>query len=167
LGGDPRVSEVNGMDGDSTESMCVRGRRRTWALIAAGALAAMIAGPSAVHAAKGGATPAQPWIELATVDGASVAASLAPNLGGWVTFATGYPKNLKNPRIEVLCYQGGSLVYGEAGSTVDSFLLGGGGSAWKTGGGEADCTANLFYFGSRSGTQTYEWLAATSFHAEG
>jgi hypothetical protein len=104
------------------------------------------------------------WIELSQVTNA---ASVRPSLGSTVAFDTGYPKNTKNPRIEVLCYQGGTLVYGEAGGVNDSFLLGGGGSLWKDGGGAADCTANLFYFGWKAGTQTYNKLATTDFSAAG
>lgn len=89
-------------------------------------------------------------------------------LGDTVTFTvTDVPKNVKRPRIEVLCYQDGALVYGEAGSDTDTFLLGGGGSIWKDGGGPADCVANLFYFDDRGPVQTYVRLASTSFHAEG
>jgi hypothetical protein len=84
-----------------------------------------------------------------------------------VTFATTYPRTVKNPRIEVLCYQGGQLVFGMAGGVAYEFLLGGGGSPWLTGGGAADCTANLFYFGSHAGKQTYNKLATTSFLAGG
>jgi hypothetical protein len=48
----------------------------------------------------------------------------------------------------------------------NSFLLGGGGSVWLwNGGGPADCTANLFYFGMHAGSQTYNLLASTSFAA--
>ena len=74
---------------------------------------------------------------------------------------------MKNPRIEVLCYQGGELVFGMAGSTTYEFLLGGGGSLWLWGGGAAECTANLFYFGQHAGQQTYNRLATTSFSAGG
>jgi hypothetical protein len=102
------------------------------------------------------------WIELSQV---TSAASTRPALGSTVSFDTGYPKSTKNPRIEVLCYQGGALVYGEAGGVNDSFLLGGGGSLWKDGGGSADCMANLFYFGWKAGTQTYNKLATTAFAA--
>jgi hypothetical protein len=102
------------------------------------------------------------WITLAQV---STAASTQPSLGSSVAFSTGYPTSVKNPRIEVLCYQGGSLVYGEAGGVNDTFLLGGGGSIWLTNGGSADCTANLYYFGWHAGTQTYNKLASTSFSA--
>jgi hypothetical protein len=102
------------------------------------------------------------WITLAA---SGRAASTAPSLGASVAFDTGYPSSVRNPRIEVLCYQGGSLVYGEAGSVGETFLLGGGGSIWLTNGGSADCTANLFYFGSHAGVSTYNKLATTSFAA--
>lgn len=94
----------------------------------------------------------------------------APAFETYVTFTTtGVPTHqIKNPRIEVLCYQSGTLVYGEAGAITDSFLLGGGGSIWiDNGGGPADCTANLFYFDNHGATQTYVLLATTSFAAAG
>jgi hypothetical protein len=114
-------------------------------------------------AASAGKSGGSSWIELASVDGR--AASVQPTLGGTVSFSTGYPSNVKNPRIEVLCYQNGDLVYGEAGSVTNTFLLGGGGSIWLAGGGSAACTANLFYFGQHAGHQTYNVLASTDFSA--
>ena len=93
--------------------------------------------------------------------------SSQPSLGSSVSFVTTYPVNVKNPRIEVLCYQGSTLVYGEAGSVDHEFQLGGGGSIWLTNGGGAQCTANLFYFGWKAGMQTYNLLASTSFSAGG
>jgi hypothetical protein len=104
------------------------------------------------------------WITLAQ---STSAASAQPSLGSYVAFSTGYPTNVKNPRIEVLCYQGSDLVYGAAGSVDHSFLLGGGSSVWLQVGGAAECTANLFYFGTHAGSQTYNWLASTSFSAGG
>jgi hypothetical protein len=123
--------------------------------------ASQLAGTGLAQAAasKGGS-----WIALSQ-DGA--ARAVAPSLGGDVAFATGYPTNVKNPRIEVLCYQDGQLVYGEAGSVDHAFRLGGGGSIWLSTGGAAECTANLFYFGWKAGTQTYNRLATTSFSAGG
>jgi len=75
-------------------------------------------------------------------------------------------------RVEVLCYQAGSLVYGEAGDLEQAretgFVLGGGLSQWViNGGGPADCTANLFVFDKVQGQQTYVLLATTSFTASG
>lgn len=98
------------------------------------------------------------------------------SLGDLVNFTSSYPGNLKNPRIEVLCYQDGTLAYGEAGSSLDWFQLGGnpdGGSIWASTGGPADCTANLFYWASGNhewnggGQQTYVLLGTTSFAANG
>jgi hypothetical protein len=103
------------------------------------------------------------WIALSQ----ATARAGAPSLGSDVAFATGYPTNVKNPRIEVLCYQDSTLVYGEAGSVDHSFQLGGGWSLWLERGGAADCTANLFYFGWKAGKQTYNKLATTSFAAGG
>ena len=128
-------------------------------IIVAGLLILPFAGASAGQ--SGGTW----WIELASVNGR--AASVQPTLGSTVSFSTGYPSNVKNPRIEVLCYQNGDLVYGEAGSVTHSFLLGGASSAWLRAGGSAACTANLFYFGTHAGHQTYNWLASTTFSAGG
>ena len=149
-------------------------------------------GADSVLAAKGGSggsggSTTAPWIELAQVSGF---ASSGPALGGTVTFAAGYPGNIRDPRVEVLCYQQsdpsglalydparGYLVYGETGDIgqalgdgtsplgYNGFLLGGGMSAWLLNGGSADCVANLFYFGQRAGKQTFNILASTSFAA--
>ena len=58
-----------------------------------------------------------------------------------------------------------ALTFGMGGGVDYSFQLGGAGSIWLWNGGEADCTANLFYFGWKAGKQTKEVLASTSFHA--
>lgn len=100
-----------------------------------------------------------------------------PHFGGTVTFAVTFSKaDAKyaytgrggGARIEVLCYQSGALVYGEAGTYLDSFLLGGGWSLWiDNGGGAASCVANLFRFDNGASVQTYVVLASTSFDAAG
>ena len=137
------------------------------------------AGAADVYAAKGGGggQAAEPSIALAQVNG--FAAAIQPSLGSTVTFTVSVPKNINNPRVELMCYQGGGVVYGETGSVAQAigdgtdplgysgFLLGGGGSLWLWGGGPADCTANLFYFGQHAGVQTFNVLASTSFAAEG
>jgi len=138
------------------------------------------AGAADVYAAKGGnggGQTAEPSIALAQVNG--FAAAIQPSLGSTVTFTVSVPKNVNNPRVELMCYQGGGVVYGETGSVAQAigdgtdplgysgFLLGGGGSLWLWGGGPADCTANLFYFGQHAGVQTFNVLASTSFAAEG
>jgi hypothetical protein len=101
--------------------------------------------------------------------GTSVAQS-APHLGGTVSFTAVYPGNVKTPRVEVLCYQNGALVYGEAGAPTDTFLLGGnpdGGSIWRTTLGPASCVANLYYFTWKAGEPAAVYLATTSFDAAG
>ena len=98
--------------------------------------------------------------------GSAFSASI-PHLGSWVTFTTVYPGNVKTPRVEVVCSQNGALVYGEAGSTGDAFLLGGGGSLWLNAGGSASCVANLYYFTWNGGQPGTVYLASTSFNAAG
>ena len=120
------------------------------------------AGASGVHAA----TATSSWIELSSVSGRS-AAAVQPSLGDYVSFTTGYPKTIKNPRILVNCYQDGALVFGMGGSVSYDFQLGGAGSIWLTNGGSADCEALLFYYGSHAGKQTFIVLARTTFFAGG
>jgi hypothetical protein len=91
-----------------------------------------------------------------------------PRLGGEVTFTVTYPDQVKYPRIAVRCYQGGEMVYAEAGTYDHVFLLGGGWSVWLERGGPAECTAELFYIvWHGSNTQEVFSLAWTSFQAAG
>jgi hypothetical protein len=142
-------------------------RPRRWrdnVLVATGAavaLALVLTGTS--FAGKSSTTP---WIGLATVAGQS-APSVQPMLGDYVTFNTVVPSTVKNPRIEVDCYQNGQMTFGMGGATDYAFQLGGAGSVWLWNGGAADCTASLFYFGSHAGKQTFNVLATTSFSAGG
>jgi len=90
-----------------------------------------------------------------------------PSLGLWVTFTATYPKKMEHYgiRVQILCYQnGGELVYGEAGPHDQPFLLGGASSEWLRRGGEADCTADLYYW-TFGGGQQFHWMASTTFHA--
>lgn len=99
----------------------------------------------------------------------SFSAGLWPNLGDTVTFAVAYPKSAEKygPRIQVMCYQGDDLVYGEAGPYYQGFLLGGAGSIWLyTNNGPAHCVADLYYW-SYQGGQKFNWLASTEFDAGG
>lgn len=109
-------------------------------------------------------------------------------LGSNITFTTSYPRIKGNitPRIAVWCFQdvdgdgvikttrttaNGDYVYAEAGSADEAqqqnitgnpgFLLGGGGSIWKTRGGPATCNAELFYFSYSGKQQVYNYLAET------
>jgi hypothetical protein len=138
------------------------GNRAKIGLFASLAIVAMLAIPATALAGKN--VSVTPWISLSNPSGAAAASSLT--LGSTVTFAAGYPTNVKNPRVEVLCYQDGQLVFGMAGAVNYAFVLGGGGSIWLDVGGAADCTANLYYFGSKAGVSTYNWLASTHFTAE-
>ena len=77
------------------------------ALATASVVGSAPAGAHTVLAAKGsgggGTSSSTAWISLAGVDGN--AASVLPSLGSAVTFAVGYPRNVNNPRVEVLCYR--------------------------------------------------------------
>ena len=102
--------------------------------------------------------------------GGTSLAQTAPRLGSTVSFTAAYPTSIKNPRVEVLCYQNGDLVYGEAGAPTDTFLLGGNpdrGSIWRTTLGPASCVANLYYFTWKAGEPAATYLATTSFEAAG
>jgi len=90
-----------------------------------------------------------------------------PHLGGYVSFSSIAPSSVKSPRIAVRCYQNGVMTYAEAAPADQSFLLGGGGSEWKTAGGDADCTAELFWINWAGQTQQFNTLATTAFHAAG
>lgn len=95
-----------------------------------------------------------------------------PHLGQVVTFSYTLPEKAKEcdtyPNsdlrcafINVLCYQGGQVVYGEnQGVKNNAFLLGGGWSAWLNNGGPAECTASLQ-------TGKAGILTIISFHSEG
>jgi hypothetical protein len=89
-----------------------------------------------------------------------------PRLGDTVTFTVSYPKNLDHygVRIQVLCYQNATLVYGEAKAWNQQFLLGGAMSTWLLTNGDADCVADLYYW-SNSGGQKWNFLAETQFAA--
>jgi len=147
--------------GTATASIVRRIDGLVKASIGIATITAMVLAPAAASAAPKSVTPT---IALASSD---VARTTAPALGTYVHFDSVYPTTVKNPRIEVLCYQDGSLVYGEAGGVNDAFLLGGGGSAWKDSGGSAACDANLYYFSWKAGKQTYNRLASTWFSAGG
>ena len=77
-------------------------------------------------------------------------------------------KPSQNPRIQVVCFKGSQVVYGEAQDAQgNAFVLGGGWSDWRDVGGPADCIATL-YFWDFHPTQTFNPLAPPiGFHAEG
>jgi hypothetical protein len=80
-------------------------------------------------------------------------------------------QGVPNPRVDVLAYQDGVLVYGEAnGPSKDGhvqFELGGGASNWKTNGGPADCEARLYYFKSGQPITTVYLDGPINFPADG
>jgi hypothetical protein len=76
---------------------------------------------------------------------------------------------VKNPRIQVMCYQNGVMVYSEAGAPDHAFLLGGASSQWVgNGGGPASCHADLFELvWNGNNPQQVTMLASTDFPAAG
>jgi hypothetical protein len=116
-------------------------------------------------AMAGKVTPSISLNQVTSGDG--LAAESGPSLGSWVTFTTVVPTSVRNPRLEVFCYQNGELVYGAGGATTDALQLGGGGSLWLSAGGAASCVANLVYFTWKRGEPAIVYLATTSFDAAG
>jgi hypothetical protein len=96
----------------------------------------------------------------------SLTAGLWPQLGDTITFSVSYPKTVEKygPRVQVICYQAGILVFGMAGPHNYVFQLGGASSEWLTNGGGADCVADLYYWSYNRGQQ-FNWLASTQFTA--
>ncbi len=99
---------------------------------------------------------------------ASSTTTWEPRLGDYVTFTVSFPKTLSHygVRIQVLCYQDGTLVYGMADAYDHAFQLGGGSSAWLDNGLPASCHADLYYW-SYNGGQKFNLLASTEFDALG
>jgi hypothetical protein len=111
------------------------------------------------------------FVTVAHASSGTIAINQAPvHFGDSVTFSwscDGCAKSPKSaPRIQVLCYQDGFLVYGEAGPADNVFMLGGAMSDWVVnGGGPAACKADL-YFWSYKGQQEFNFVATTAFNAE-
>ena len=121
-------------------------------------------------AGKGGSTETGTIaIGSVTMSGAASTAPASPRLGASVNFNTTYSNNVKNPRIDVRCWDAsGAMVYAAAGDTSYTFVLGGGSSQWKTQGGAANCTARLFdLIWNGNNPQEVVWLDSTSFAAAG
>jgi len=142
--------------------------------IALGLMALMLTFAATLSAAGGKTAPAPATIELSQPAVASFSgttdSTIWPAIGANVTFAVTYPKSVEKfgPRIQVMCYQDGSLVYGEAGPWYQAFFLGGSGSLWlyNTATQGAHCVADLYYW-SYQGGQKFNWLASTEFDAAG
>ena len=128
-----------------------------WILVVAGPVLASKGGNG--NGAGGSSQQSDPSLALNQSD---------PHLGGTVTFTSVYPKGTKNPRIQVECYQGGVLVYAEAGAYDFTFTLGGGSSQWVNNGGAAYCDAELYSLvWNGNNMQQVTWLAAIGFDAAG
>lgn len=98
----------------------------------------------------------------------AVAADSDLRFGGAVTFDTTTEKlkGWQYPMVYVVCYQDGSLVYGQLDHPDATFILGGGWSLWWTHPGPADCEALLYAYSASKSEVTL--LAGTAtFHAEG
>jgi len=93
--------------------------------------------------------------------------------GEAVSFTVTYPSMNEDPRVRVLCFQNGEMVYqysqGTEGveSWVPAFILWS--ATWAAnGGGAADCVADLYYFTWQGHTQTsVVYLAHTAFAVTG
>jgi hypothetical protein len=137
-------------------------------VLALGLLAALVV-PMSMFAGKNSVTPSIELNGVTDESGTPIPDAGDPSLGDYVTFSTVVPRNINNPRIEVLCYQGDRLVFGMAGGVDYAFLLGGGGSIWlyEESGHGAECDANLYYFSWKANTPTATQLATTHFSAGG
>jgi hypothetical protein len=140
--------------------------------LALGAMTASAAGPKTATAAT--IQLNVPTGSIAAFTSASDEATIWPALGDSVTFSVTYPKAVEKygPRIQVMCYQDGALVYGEAAPYYQSFLIGGAWSLWQADQPPADresaahCVADLYYW-SYQGGQKFNWLASVEFDAAG
>ena len=102
-----------------------------------------------------------------TATAATISINQSPvKLGDWVTFTYSVPDGVRSPRIQVMCYQNGALVYGEAGTAGQSFLLGGGSSQWLVVGGAAECVATVYEWDFKP-VQTFVPYASVPFSAGG
>jgi hypothetical protein len=97
----------------------------------------------------------------------------APRLGDYVTFTVTYPHKLERREkehynggelsIQIICYQDGVMVDGNAGYYEQAFQLGLDGSAWQSG--AASCQADLYYWSYPHHQQVFNLLASTTFEA--
>lgn len=143
--------------------------RITLAAVAVTALALTVFGTGDALAGKGGNnTTETSYIYLdSSGDGATLAAASAPSLGTAVTF-TSHAAGLAGweyPMVAVWCYQGDALVYMQLDHPDANFVLGGGSSDWKTMGGDAECEAYLYAYGSKGWRESIRTLAGTFFFA--
>lgn len=137
--------------------------------IVLGTLSAFVLLGATLVAAPRTTSPSTITLNQVSTFAAAADSTIEPSLGDYVSFTVTYPKTVEKfgPRIQVLCYQDGTLVFAEAGPHYQSFLLGGGSSPWLNNSpGPAHCTADLYYW-SYQGGQKFNWLASTEFEAGG
>lgn len=93
----------------------------------------------------------------------------ALSLGSHVTFTTTVPRDIPDPKIEILCYQENRYTFGTTGGLEDKFRLGGESSLWRTEypNDPADCVVNLFHFENKDGKQMNKIITSTSFSVPG
>jgi hypothetical protein len=117
--------------------------------------------------AKGGA-PMSGTIAINSWSSPGAAPTASPALGNQMNFTTTWSNSVKNPRVQLACYQNGTQVYGEAGTPDHMFTLGGYASPWVTNGGTASCRADLYDLQwNGNNPQQVTWLANTTFDAAG
>jgi hypothetical protein len=90
-----------------------------------------------------------------------------PRLGDSVTFTVIFPDSLsKYPMgIQMVCYQGTTLVFVTAAAYDHAIVLGGTSSPWALNGGPATCHADLIYWSPNG--QKLNFLASTDFDVAG
>src|SRR5262249_40441439 len=154
---------------------------KKWSWLVAPAIVIALAAIPA-HAAK--RPSVDPKIDIATIDGAKMAAgtlSPTPALGDTLTYATtvGSIAGWEYPMVVTSCYQdlngdgtidtdlyGPDLVYAAVDHPDAQVLLGNYQSKWTLrGGGAAECRVDLDAYGWRHGSETIRLLAFLPFHA--
>lgn len=135
---------------------------RIFHLTAAVVLALPILSPIAAGATPPSSTPST--IALAAAGTSNVA---QPTLGSTVAFTTTYANTYKGPRVNLNCYQNGTLVWGTLGLVTDQYKLGGDASPWVSSGGPATCVADLVNVTWKGGVEYVTWMASTNFTSSG
>lgn len=103
----------------------------------------------------------------------AIAPSSVLELNGQVSFDVSYPGKLKNPLVQVIAFQGETVVDLKVGAPDQTYVLGGPSSVWLANGGPANCHADLFYYKTGnhewngSGQQEFVHLAGIDFQAGG
>lgn len=115
-------------------------------------------------------------ISFASIDGAAAPLSPTTKLGDSVKFATTVQSlpGWQYPMVAVSCYQdvngdgkldtsitGPDVVYTQLDKPSSTFMLGGYSSAWTDRGGSAQCRADLYSYGFKSGVEYTQVLATT------